>query len=45
LTDYCKEHLPRFAVPKRFIFESSLPKTATGKIQKGEIRSKLRSQG
>ncbi|WP_298212214.1 AMP-binding protein [Ferrimicrobium sp.] len=44
LTTYCKEHLSRFAVPKRFLFEASLPKTATGKVQKGEIRSKLRSQ-
>ncbi|WP_298404538.1 class I adenylate-forming enzyme family protein [Ferrimicrobium sp.] len=45
LLNYCKEHLPRFAVPKRFIFETSLPKTATGKIQKGEIRSRLREHG
>ncbi len=44
LTSYCREHLPRFAVPKLFLFEASLPKTATGKIQKGEIRSKLRNK-
>ena len=37
LTEWCREHLARFKVPKKFIF-GELPKTATGKIQKFELR-------
>ncbi|WP_066565719.1 acyl-CoA synthetase [Snodgrassella sp. CFCC 13594] len=37
LLDWCREHLARFKVPKKIIF-GELPKTATGKIQKFELR-------
>jgi len=34
---FCREHLAHFKCPTRVIFDS-LPKTATGKIQKFELR-------
>lgn len=38
LIKYCKEHLAGFEVPKKVIFVKEMPKTATGKIQKYQIR-------
>lgn len=38
LLTYCKEKLAGFKVPKRFDIVDELPKTATGKIKKHEIR-------
>ena len=43
LTEWCREHLARFKVPKKFIF-GELPKTATGKIQKFELRRIAKKQ-
>ena len=40
--DFCRAHMARFKVPKRFIF-GALPKTSTGKIQKFILREKARS--
>jgi fatty-acyl-CoA synthase len=37
---FCRQHLAGFKVPKRVIFRT-LPKTATGKIQKFELRRSL----
>lgn len=37
---FCREHLAGFKCPKSVYFEE-LPKTATGKIQKFELRAKL----
>ena len=42
LTEFCRERMARFKVPKRFIFEA-LPKTSTGKIQKYVLREKAKS--
>jgi fatty-acyl-CoA synthase len=42
LTEFCRERMARFKVPKRFIFEA-LPKTSTGKIQKFVLRQKAKS--
>ena len=42
LTEFCRERMARFKVPKHFIFEA-LPKTSTGKIQKYVLREKARS--
>ena len=42
LTEFCRERMARFKVPKRFIFEA-LPKTSTGKIQKFVLREKAKS--
>ncbi len=37
LTDFCKQNLAGFKVPKKYLFEE-LPKTSTGKIQKHILR-------
>jgi fatty-acyl-CoA synthase len=42
LTEFCRERMARFKVPKKFIFEA-LPKTSTGKIQKYVLREKAKS--
>lgn len=38
---FCREHLAGFQMPKTIVF-GSLPKTATGKIQKFKLREKAR---
>jgi fatty-acyl-CoA synthase len=42
LIEHCREHLARFKVPRNVIF-GTLPKTSTGKIQKFELRQRVRS--
>jgi fatty-acyl-CoA synthase len=39
---YCKQHLAGFKVPRAVVFDA-LPKTATGKIQKFELRQRAGS--
>ena len=39
LTEYARERLARYKVPKRFEF-GELPKTSTGKIQKTVLRDR-----
>ena len=43
LMDHVRERLARFKAPRRIVF-SSLPKTATGKVQKNLLRDRLRSR-
>lgn len=43
LSTFCNEYLARFKRPRRFIF-GSLPRTATGKIQKFNLRSEAAKQ-
>jgi len=38
----CEKSLPRFKRPRRYIFVSELPYTATGKIQRFKLRAELR---
>ncbi len=38
LLDFCQERMPRFAIPRFVEFVEALPKTATGKLQKEELR-------
>ena len=38
LTSHCRHQLPAFKVPHKFVFQSELPKTSTGKIQKTELK-------
>jgi crotonobetaine/carnitine-CoA ligase len=38
LLDFCQERMPRFAVPRFVEFVDVLPKTATGKLQKENLR-------
>jgi benzoate-CoA ligase family protein len=44
LRTLCQESLPRFKQPRRYIFVSELPYTATGKIQRFKLRDQLRAQ-
>lgn len=41
LEAFCRARLAAFKVPRRFVF-GELPKTATGKIQKFQLREALR---
>lgn len=41
LRRWCSERLASYKVPKQFLFYSSLPRTATGQIDKESIRRKL----
>jgi len=40
----CETALPRFKQPRRYIFVSELPYTATGKVQRYKLREKLRAE-
>ncbi|TRW96529.1 acyl-CoA synthetase [Paracoccus sp. M683] len=44
MTDFCRQHMARFKVPKTFVFDD-LPKTSTGKIQKFLLRDRARALG
>ena len=39
----CDGALPRFKQPRRYLFVSELPYTATGKVQRFKLREQLRS--
>jgi benzoate-CoA ligase family protein len=43
LRELCANALPRFKQPRRYLFVSELPYTATGKVQRFKLREKLRS--
>ncbi len=42
LVEFCRALLARFKVPKRIVF-AELPKTSTGKIQKFQLRERVKS--
>jgi fatty-acyl-CoA synthase len=44
LIEFCREHLAHFKCPRRIQFIESLPRTATGKIQKNVLRDKYWGQ-
>ncbi|WP_051297537.1 acyl-CoA synthetase [Brevibacterium album] len=44
LTAFARERLAGFKVPKRFVFADALPRTATGKVRKVELRSAVGGQ-
>jgi benzoate-CoA ligase len=41
----CESALPRFKRPRRYLFVSELPYTATGKVQRFKLREQLREPG
>ncbi|MBA2527192.1 MAG: benzoate-CoA ligase family protein [Pyrinomonadaceae bacterium] len=43
LREFLKALLPRFKQPRRYVFVSELPYTATGKIQRFKLREQLRT--
>jgi benzoate-CoA ligase len=42
LRAFCESSLPRFKQPRRYLFVSELPYTATGKVQRFKLREQLR---
>ena len=40
LEQHCRSNLAAYKIPRRFVFEA-IPRTATGKIQKNELRKRL----
>ena len=44
LRGLCESELPRFKQPRRYIFVSELPYTATGKVQRFKLREQLRAE-
>lgn len=43
LREFCREHMARYKVPRRFVFEA-LPRTSTGKVRKNVLRDKAGSR-
>ncbi len=44
LREYLTEHVAHYKIPRRFIFADDLPRTATGKIMKKELRKLYRDK-
>ncbi len=44
LRDYLSQNVAHYKIPRRFIFEEDLPRTATGKIMKKELRNWYRDK-
>lgn len=44
LRDYLGGHIAHYKIPRRFIFTEELPRTATGKIMKKELKNLYRKQ-
>ncbi|KAI3887994.1 hypothetical protein MKW92_021356 [Papaver armeniacum] len=45
IIEFCRAKLPHYMVPKTIVFEESLPKTTTGKIQKFKLKNKAKNMG
>ncbi|HEY5856819.1 MAG TPA: acyl-CoA synthetase [Aldersonia sp.] len=45
LTDYARERMAHFKVPREFHFADELPRTPTGKLVKGKLRDQLVAAG
>jgi len=43
LQEHCRLYLARYKTPKSIIFETSLPMTASGKVQKSALRNRFRA--
>ncbi len=44
LREYLANHVAHYKIPRRFIFADDLPRTATGKIMKKELRKLYRAK-
>jgi acyl-CoA synthetase (AMP-forming)/AMP-acid ligase II len=44
LREYLAEHVAHYKIPRRFLFTEELPRTATGKIMKKELRNWYRER-
>ncbi|MDL1862799.1 long-chain fatty acid--CoA ligase [Betaproteobacteria bacterium PRO7] len=45
LDAFCRGHIARFKRPKRYVFVDELPKNATGKVLKRELRERIAAGG
>ncbi|KAI3831041.1 hypothetical protein MKX03_011648 [Papaver bracteatum] len=43
IIEFCRNSLPHFMAPRKVVFLEELPKTATGKIQKFELRALVKT--
>ncbi|XP_047310107.1 2-methylpropanoate--CoA ligase CCL4-like [Impatiens glandulifera] len=43
--EFCRERLSHYMMPRTVVFETELPKTSTGKIQKFMLREKAKAMG
>lgn len=43
LGQHCKDHLPRYMKPRRFVFRENLPRSDTGKLLRRELRGPQRA--
>lgn len=41
LVDFCRQRLPHYAIPERFLFLDDLPRTSTGKVDRQSLASGL----
>ena len=41
LIEWCREHLARFKAPRSIEFRAEIPRLATGKVAKGQVRAEL----
>ncbi|REC95696.1 fatty-acyl-CoA synthase [Kushneria indalinina DSM 14324] len=44
LLNWCREHMAHFKVPRHITFQTSLPRTSTGKLQKYALREHQKTQ-
>ncbi|HUZ68214.1 MAG TPA: acyl--CoA ligase [Candidatus Saccharimonadales bacterium] len=45
LLSYCREHLAEFKVPRKLFVVASIPRTATGKVQRRHVAAEFGGQG
>lgn len=45
VTGHCRELLAGYKVPKQLILKDDLPRSASGKVRKGELRAELEAEG
>jgi acyl-CoA synthetase (AMP-forming)/AMP-acid ligase II len=45
LTDFCRQHLADFKIPRQFFFVDDIPRTSTGKIQRRHVAAAFIEQG
>jgi o-succinylbenzoate---CoA ligase len=41
LLDHCRQHLPRYKIPDRFLFLSELPRSPSGKLLRRALRERI----
>lgn len=44
IQEFCRKHLAAYKIPRNVVFVNSLPRNASGKLLKYEIREQLKDQ-